>query len=183
MDEFLLQIENTLQAGSYYASLFMCLCIPDICAALESVTGEANGALYKAWFNANVKTRPERAGIAQVTYAPKFDGHEAYLLRCAALHQGQLANLGTGGRAGSRYTRIIFVEPHRGVVHLGTSEYPGDLALILDLKEFCTDMILSARNWLSQVQGIEPFETNYARMFKRHPHGIIPHIAGSPVIS
>lgn len=183
MDEFLLQIERTLGTGSYYATLFMCLCVPDICAALEAANGETSGPRYKAWFNANVKTRFERAATAAVSYAPKFDGDEAYLLRCAALHQGQLANTGTGGRAGSKYTRIIFQEPSPGVIHLGTSEYPGDLALILNLKEFCDDMIASARIWLNRVQGTEPFETNYARMLKRHPRGVMPHVFGPPVIS
>jgi hypothetical protein len=181
MDEFLSQIERTLGTGSYYATLFMCLCVPDICAALEASDGRTTGARYEAWFNAHVKCH--FAGRV-LPYAPMFDGHEAYLLRCAALHQGQLANTGTAKpNSASKYTRIIFREPAPGLIHLATSEYPDDLALILDLKQFCDDMIAGARSWLSGVQGTEPFETNYGPMIKRHPHGVMPHVFGPAAIS
>jgi hypothetical protein len=43
MELLLEQIEKGLNANLYYLSLFVALCIPDICGALEPENGRADG--------------------------------------------------------------------------------------------------------------------------------------------
>jgi hypothetical protein len=192
MEELLFQIETTLGARAYYASLFLCLCVPDICAALDSANGEASGARYKAWCVKYFRTETERRtgdyykGMGMF-YSETLDANEVYLLRCAALHQGQLTNTGTGGRAGSKYSKIIFQEPGQRLVvtHLMTT--PGQNGqfnvLHINLTDFCKDMIVAAREWIMEVAGTEPYEHNSSVMFKRYPNGLAPHIVGLPIIT
>jgi hypothetical protein len=191
LEEFLAQIESTLEAKAYYASLFLCLCVPDICSALESADGLAAGKIYKQWFETNMTTqlaRDPEAGdfYKELTYANGIlSGNEAYLLRCAALHQGQLANTGSPKSKPSEYSKIIFQEPgQRGiVVHGLVNDSPNGQVKYLNLTDFCIDTIGSARVWLNKVIGTEPFETNYAVMLKRYPQGLHPYCSGFPIIT
>jgi hypothetical protein len=36
--------------------------------------------------------------------------------------------------------------------------------------------------WLSQVEGTEPYQTNYNRFARRHEEGLAPYIVGLPVV-
>ena len=54
MDEFLDEIAASCKAGNFYVTLFCCLALPDICGAISSADGTANGRKYKAWFDTYV---------------------------------------------------------------------------------------------------------------------------------
>ena len=66
-------------AGLYFLALHGALTLPDICGALESDTGTASGAKYKAWLRANV---PGLASDAELIYG----------LRCSLLLRSDLLN-------------------------------------------------------------------------------------------
>lgn len=51
MRDVLNQMKSANGAGLYYVALFSALAIPDICGALESQDGTANGQRYRAWFD------------------------------------------------------------------------------------------------------------------------------------
>ncbi len=71
-------------AGLYFLALHGALTLPDICGALESDTGTASGAKYKAWLRANV---PGLASDAELIYG----------LRCSLLHV-LTCSIPSGGR-------------------------------------------------------------------------------------
>jgi hypothetical protein len=53
--DYLDQVDLVASDGRFhYLALSAVLTVPDICSALESPDGEANGARYKAWVNQHV---------------------------------------------------------------------------------------------------------------------------------
>jgi hypothetical protein len=56
-------------------------------------------------------------------------------------------------------------------------------ALNIDVRLFCLEMVVSARQWLAGVAGTEPYETNLNAFVRRYPNGLPPYIGGVPVIS
>jgi hypothetical protein len=55
-------------------------------------------------------------------------------------------------------------------------------ALIVDLPEFCREVVIGTRQWLGEVEGTPRFEANYAKFAKRHPSGLAPYIGGVAVV-
>jgi len=159
------QIEDGLSANLYYLSLFVSLCLPDICAAMSSSNGEASGQTYIAWFDSYVAPRCHG----------KLDGETCYRFRCSLLHQG------TTLHPKSRYKRILFIEPQSGkvVVHLGDSSG----GLMIDAPSFCQDVIRGAYDWLRENQNAPEFLTNFPKFVHRYPTGLLPFVFGLPVIS
>lgn len=51
MRDLLGQIRTGLEANLYYLSLFVTLCVPSMCGAMDSEDGRDNGKRYIAWFN------------------------------------------------------------------------------------------------------------------------------------
>lgn len=124
MENLLLEIEECLEVGLYQASLVMTLCVPDICAALESNNGQASGKKYRKWFNKYISNN---VGISS---------KDCYYFRCSFLHQRRTSH------KKSSYSRIIFVQPtssstfHNNII---------DGVLNIDLKIFCFEIISAAR--------------------------------------
>ena len=162
MDELLEQIEGALDRDLYLVALFAALSLPDICGALEAPDGEADRPRYTAWFDHWVA--PD--------YSGSLNGDGCYYYRCAMLHQARPAHPRLG------YSRIIFAEPSGHVLH---NNILND-ALNIDVRVFCKGLVASVRRWQLTVQGTEPFETNAAQMFRRHPSGLSPYIRGIAVI-
>jgi hypothetical protein len=160
MEDLFNEIERGLDAGVYHLSLGIALCIPDICAALQSDDGKTNGKKYKEWYNRYV-------GDKIVMTAD-----DCYYFRCSFLHQGSTQH------EKSQYGRIIFVEPNpMGVFHNNVLEG----ALNIDVRIFCRDLINSARQWLIDVKDDDIFMRNHENSFKRYPNGLAPYIVGIPV--
>ncbi len=174
MELLLAQIEKGLDARLYYLSLFVSLCIPDICGALESEDGQATGKQYKAWIDQYlVKARPDKYGV-------RLSPDHIYQFRCALLHHGRTKH------DNAEYKRILFFEPgavtgihgvHCCIVGASTE----DKSLMIDLRQFCTDIIAGAKTWLADNRENRLFLTNYEKIIKRHPNGVSP-VFGCSVI-
>ncbi|MFD0768880.1 hypothetical protein ACFQZ1_08130 [Bacillus sp. CGMCC 1.60114] len=159
MEDLFNEIERGLDAGVYHLSLGIALCIPDICAALQSEDGKTSGRKYKEWYNNYVGNKL------------MMSADDCYYFRCSFLHQGSTQH------EKSNYKRIIFAEPGPNVFH---NNVIND-ALNIDVKIFCNDLITSARQWLKVVKNDENFIRNHANSFKRYPNGLPPYIGGVPV--
>jgi hypothetical protein len=164
MRDFLQQIGLALQANLYYVGLFAVLAIPDMCGAAASKDGRSTREKYIAWFDKYV------GGKCQF-----LTGDDCYRFRCSALHQG------SSQHASSSYSRVIFVEPSAStnIFHCNVLND----ALNIDVRIFCEDMTNGALQWLSEVEGTEPFETNKTKFMTRYSSGLPPYIVGVPVIS
>lgn len=154
------EIERGLSAGMYHLSLGTTLCIPDICAALQSENGNTNRKKYINWYNKYVGDKI------------RMTADDCYYFRCSFLHQSSTHHIE------SNYERIIFVEPNAiGLLHnnviLG--------ALNIDINAFCRDIIESARSWQVEVKDSDVYIRNHKKSFKRYPNGLAPYIVGAPV--
>jgi hypothetical protein len=176
MRELLKQIKTGLDHNLYFLSLFVSLTVPDICAAMSSDNGESNGKKYQVWFNRYmVPKNPKKYGDGT-----NFTAEDCWNFRCAILHQGR-SNHGK-----IAYKRILFFEPNRSVgifgVHscaVGTKTK--EKSLLIDLKIFCSDMIISAQEWMEENENSEIYKKNERNLVKRYPKGVAP-VFGAPVI-
>ncbi|MGA2036505.1 MAG: hypothetical protein ABSH04_02855 [Acidimicrobiales bacterium] len=172
MNDYLDQVEAAANDSRfYYLALAGSLVIPDICGALESKDGGATGDRYKTWFDTHVAPR----NVSYFTRKPYLTGEDCYRFRCSFLHQGRTQHPKSG------YTRILFIEPGPNPI-IGHMNIVND-ALNIDVRLFCTEMVDSARQWLTGVVGTEPYETNLNAFVRRYPNGLAPYIGGMPVIS
>lgn len=164
MKDILSQIEFALNVNLYYLALFVSLTLPDICAALESSDGQTSGVKYAKWFDKYVA--PKCYG--------KLTGQQCYKFRCSMLHQGSSQNPQTS------YSRIMFFEPGNSgsIFHWGSIND----GLLIDVRLFCLNIMSGVNEWLKDIENDQNFKTNYYKMIKRHPEGIFPYAAGSPVI-
>ncbi len=175
MELLLEQIEKGLDANLYYLSLFVALCIPDICGAIESENSEANRDKYLKWIEEYlIKARPEK-------YGRQLSAEHIYYFRCALLHQGR-----TKHDQKIEYKRILFVEPgiKTGIdsIHcciVGSSGQ--DKSLLINLIQFCTDIITGVKLWQKNNLTNQDYLKNYERLIKRYPNGVSP-IFGCPII-
>lgn len=169
MRDVLNQMKEANGAGLYYVALFSALAIPDICGALESQDGTANGQRYRAWFDRWVSPKYSFFGGTSLT------GDVCYYYRCAALHQGRASH------PKMQYSRIIFVEPdnHGIIMH---NNVMND-ALNIDVGRFCEDVISGCEDWLAFVASDPTVQKNMASSMQRYPQGLAPYIMGIPVIA
>jgi hypothetical protein len=166
MDELFRQIRAALAADLYYLALYTSLTIPDVCGALSSSDGHANGARYADWFNRWVG--PKYTGI--------FTGQECWYFRCSLLHQGTTQHPQSG------YNRIIFIEPGPGTRQYVAHRAVLMDALMLDVRIFCSDIMDGAERWLRQAANTPEYQANYAAYAARHPNGLAPYMVGIPVV-
>lgn len=116
---------------SYWALLHVTVCLPDICAALQSVKGETTGALYKGWCD-------------QYLIDPKLTGAERWEMRCKVLHQGR-ASIPPG-----RYDGFSFAQPALTghVDHLGLE----GKTLVLDVGKMADEMKAGVEKWIQHLE-------------------------------
>ena len=119
-------------AKAYWALLHVTVCIPDICAALESQNGEATPASYKAW-------------CGQYLIDPLLSASERYRIRCKILHQGRATT-----DQPSRYTAFAFGQPsetgevdHKRVI---------ETVLHLDVGELAREMKSAVEEWIRTIE-------------------------------
>lgn len=181
MNLLLDQIEQSLSSGGYYLSLFTALTIPDIGGAMDASNGEATGARYKDWYEVWVRPQFQKAmkrelgdRAAFATLVNPLEGADCYYFRCGLLHQGRVEH------PKSKFDRIMFVEPGNGRLKMHYSTMNN--ALVVDIDDFCREIIAGAREWLAAVEQTDLYKANYAKFVQRHPSGIAPYIVGVPVI-
>ena len=88
------EMDRCRTSGAYWALLHITVCLPDLCAALQSANGEATTQRYVKWCN---------------TYVPSavLSGEERYRMRCKVLHQGRA----TTDQPSGRYVGFSFGQP------------------------------------------------------------------------
>jgi hypothetical protein len=169
MRDLLDQIQAANRSGLYYISLLSAILVPEICGALESSNGEAEGKKYAAWFDKNVSPRYAVRGV------PTLSGWDAYRFRCRMLHQ-PAAHVPP-----SPLSRLIFVEPGTNGIEAHNNKI-FDI-LNIDVRLFIEDIAEAALLWLERVEHTPLYKTNYDRYARRYPDGLPPYMGGSPIIS
>lgn len=164
MENLLRQITKGLDVELYQMCLSLTVCLPDICSALDSEDGTANRTKYKAWFHKYLHHK----------YKDRFTADDCYYFRCSFLHQG------SSQHEKINYRRILFVEPN-SPIDAHCANVNG--ALVLNVVEFCIDMVKAVINWLEDVRDSDNFQRNYKRFLKRYPNGISPYFVGHPIIT
>lgn len=164
LDILIAQCRIAAKNGLQFLALSGTLMIPDICAALESPTGETRRSLYEKWFDENV---------APAYDPPRLTGADCYQFRCGALHQGRLE--GDKGQL----KRLLFIERSPVTIHMTT--FNGG-ALLIDIPLFIEDVANGVERWRIRLSGTEPYESNFKKMAHRHANGISPFVGGWPTI-
>jgi len=117
---------------AYWSLLHLTVCLPDICAALQSKNGDTKGALFVAWCNQFLKD-------------PLLNGDETYMMRCKVLHQGRAVTGKTG-----RYSGFSFGQPaSHGTVDHKRVDGP---VLHLDVGEFSNEVKQAVERWIQHIE-------------------------------
>ncbi len=145
------------------------LAVPEICGALESPGGEADGKKYAAWFDAHVSPRYSVRGTVML------HGWDVYRFRCRVLHQPTHAIPSTG------LSRIVFIEP--GMTGVVPHNHKVFDMLNIDVRIFIEDVVEAGLLWLERAQHTAAFAGNMERFARRYPDGLPPYIAGSAIIA
>ena len=88
------EMDRCISGRAYWALLHVTVCLPDICAALQSDDGETRKPRYIDWCDAYLQS-------------PFLTGAERYRMRCKVLHQGRAATDEPSGR----YVGFSFGQP------------------------------------------------------------------------
>lgn len=126
------EMERCRQGNAFWALLHVTVCIPDICAALESRNGEATSDRYIAWSD---RYLPD----------PLLSGADRYRMRCKVLHQGR-AVLGQPGR----YTGFSFAQP-ASTGQVDHRRVQGS-TFILDVGELSKEVEAGAGRWIASIE-------------------------------
>jgi hypothetical protein len=185
------QIEQSLQTRLYYLSLMSALTVPDIAGVLDAENEWATKEKYQAWFDRwvghhYVRPKAENPPPWQdevdklLPWPPTFDGAACWAFRCSLLHQGRT-------RLSKTVARVVFIEPGAtgapSMMHQCMLGPPTEQQVyVIDLGQFCREMIAGARAWLTEVEHTELFRRNYESFARRHPRGIPGRIDGLPLI-
>ena len=177
MKEMLAEIKRAIDCKLYYSALFLTVAIPDICSALQSQNNRTKGEKYRNWFNKYMpKLSPNKYGEnGQLT------AEHLWAIRCSLFHQGITSDE-------RDYVRLLFLEPdtngykslqsiHCCIVGANTNEK----SLLINIHQFCNDMIQGTEEWTKDVEGNEFYNKNLSKLIKRYPNGIAP-VIGTPVI-
>jgi hypothetical protein len=120
-------------AKAFWSLLHVTVCLPDICAALQSKNGGATPALYESWCEQHL---PD----------PMFTGEERYRMRCKVLHQGYAKTERPG-----RYSGFAFGQPS----DTGSIEHKrvANGVLHLDVGELASEVKAAVEKWIRYLEG------------------------------
>lgn len=147
---------DAIHQKNWYAALFICLALPDICGSLENPQ-EQVGVRYRDWFNRYVASR----GGSGIT------ADDCYYFRCACLHQG----LDFHARMESE--RIHFIAPTPGVMVHGNML---NNVLQMQIDQFCLEMGYGVHLWMKDVQGNEEIQNRMNQLIRIHPLSSLPRM-------
>ena len=160
MNYFTDAVRKSAQGENWFAALFLTLCLPDICGALETPQVGVR-VRYKRWFNDNLSQK----------YSPMFSSEDCYFFRCSCLHQG----LDT--RIGLSHERIHFITPppRNNIVHL--NKFNNVLQMQIDI--FCEDMAQAVDSWYDKIGKNNPdIQTRINNLIKIYgPESLKPFIS------
>ena len=126
------EMDRCRSARAYWALLHVTVCLPDICAALQSADGETKGALYVAWCD-------------RYLIDPLLAGSERWQMRCRVLHQGRASIA-----AQRRYAGFSFAQPAaNGKVDHRRLE---GATLVLDVGMLAAEMKTGVEQWIQHLE-------------------------------
>lgn len=126
-------MDRCRDAGAYWALLHVTVCLPDICAALQSDDGETNRQRYITWCD-------------QYLSSPDLNGSELYGMRCRVLHQGQAT-----AKNSSRYSGFAFTEPApTGKIYHKVVE--SNNKLVLDVYQLSQAVREGVEQWIHSLE-------------------------------
>lgn len=133
MERFTNAIREAVKNENWFASLFLALCMPDICAAIETPQNNNVGERYKRWFNENLAT----------IYSPIFSADDCYYFRCSCLHQGLDIH------AKLAHDRIHFITPPTNNIIIHCNMLNNVLQMQIDI--FCQDVTSAVDSWYENI--------------------------------
>jgi hypothetical protein len=163
MEDLIAQIRAAARADLFYVALIGSLALPDICGALDSEDGRANGGKYRDWLRSNV---PGHAAEADLIWG----------LRCSLLHKGSA--LPDGG-----HSRVAFTTPGPLQIHRSTTDIRGDSVYWISIPMFVEEVTAGAESWFARVGGSASVQKNMRRFAHWRPEGLPPHVVGAPVVA
>jgi hypothetical protein len=124
---------------AYYALLHLTVCLPDVCAALQSADGKTTGPRYRAWSDEYLTN-------------PMLTGSERWEMRCKVLHEGR-ASIPAG-----RYDGFSFSQPAATgeVDHLRLD----GKTLILDVGKLADEMKGAVETWIGRLEASSTAEAS-----------------------
>lgn len=145
------EMERCRKGKAYWALLHVTVCLPDICAALQSSNGGTNGHLYATWADLYL---PD----------PWLTGAERWSMRCKVLHEGR-ARLGPHGR----YSGFSFAQP--AITGQVDHKRLAGKTLVLDVGMLAQEVKAGVERWITHL------ETNpasiQARNAERHLESLV----------
>ena len=152
MNDYLNQIQTSIDSNLYYVALFASLALPDICGAIDAEDGQATAERYRAWFDKYVAPKYRSSDTQFLT------GEDCYFFRCSLLHQG------SSQHPRSTYSRVLFVEPTAtsNVFHCNVMND----ALNIDVRIFCSDFISSAAPMVGRGKWHRSFQEKLQQIYE-----------------
>lgn len=153
MNEFLQNIEKSLQFDVPILTLLGTFTAIDIIAALDSEDGVTSTVKFEQWFE---KFLPG--------YIGKATSSDYHNFRCGLLHQL------TGGRKGDSFHSLIFypmesqIQAHLSVFSIGNEKY-----FSINLTEFVADVVKAIKKCMNESLNYEKHKDSVITL---HPNGI-----------
>jgi hypothetical protein len=161
-------MEECRTASAYWSLLHVTVCLPDICAALQSSDGRNSSGLYKGW-------------CGQFAADPLLTGEERWNMRNKLLHQARARSSRVG-----RYTEFVFTSPS-STGRVDHKRVDGSV-LHIDASELAHEMRAAVDTWIRWLHS-HPKSTEAANVRKNlpsmvqvsralvHPPGVQPFIS------
>lgn len=127
------EMDRCRAEGLYWSLLHVTICLPDICAALQSDNGETSAARYTAWCDQHL---PDSV----------LSGAERYRMRCKVLHQGRASTDQPG-----RYTGFSLGQP-ASTGQVDHKRIDGG-TLTLDVGTLSEEVRAGCEGWMVQLEG------------------------------
>ena len=120
------------QHRAYWALLHITVCLPDICAALESESGRAKWKKYEDW-------------CERYLTHPMLSAAERYDIRCLVLHEGR-----TETKEPVRYERYSFGQP----TYAGQTDHMrvDERTLHIDVDRLSQEVQNAAGRWIKEME-------------------------------
>lgn len=156
-------VRQSLVNENWYSALTLALTLPDICGRLESPQ-KSSSKRYIHWFSTYLvdKYTLKNSWGTHVF----LNGEDAYALRCAYLHQGEV-NI-EDQQVQKVLTEFLFVEPPKnGSIHCNQNKS----SLQLQVDVFCIDICDGVEKWVKDVNDNDDIQQRAEKLMTIYPLG------------
>ena len=141
MERFISAVKQSLENKNWYAALYLCLTLPDICARLESENGKTNRSKFVAWYDRYMADKYRHQMGPEKELHVFLSGNDFYALRCAMLHEG-------GSDITTQQCQEALQRLHFTVVGAHCNQFNN--VLQLDVPHLCNDVCDSVKLWFKE---------------------------------